>query len=148
MVEHNGDVYPCDFFAETGLRLGNIMETGWDELWHSPRYQAFGACKAHWNAACDACPWLDFCAGDCPRHRYGASRDPRQPSVLCGGWRQFFAHTMPRFRRLAGEIRAERRTRHAMASGAAGGAAVLGRNAPCPCGSGRKFKHCCGARQP
>ncbi|MGI6100528.1 MAG: SEC-C metal-binding domain-containing protein, partial [Kiritimatiellia bacterium] len=21
-----------------------------------------------------------------------------------------------------------------------------GRNAPCPCGSGRKFKHCCGAR--
>ena len=148
MVEHNGDVYPCDFFAETGLRLGNIMKTGWDELWHSPRYQAFGACKAHWNAACDACPWLDFCAGDCPRHRYGASRDPRQPSVLCAGWRQFFAHTMPRFRRLAGEIRAERRARHAMPSGAAGGAAaVLGRNAPCPCGSGRKFKHCCGARQ-
>jgi len=24
------------------------------------------------------------------------------------------------------------------------GAASVGRNAPCPCGSGRKFKHCCG----
>lgn len=22
-----------------------------------------------------------------------------------------------------------------------------GRNAPCPCGSGRKYKHCCGARK-
>jgi hypothetical protein len=22
----------------------------------------------------------------------------------------------------------------------------VGRNAPCPCGSGRKFKHCCGKR--
>ena len=23
----------------------------------------------------------------------------------------------------------------------------IGRNAPCPCGSGKKFKHCCGARR-
>lgn len=26
--------------------------------------------------------------------------------------------------------------------------AAIGRNAPCPCGSGRKFKHCCGAHKP
>ena len=95
----------------------------------------------------DACPWLEVCAGDCPRHRYGVSRDPRQISALCAGWKLFFAHTMPRFRRLADEIRAERRARHALASGAAGGAAAVGRNAPCPCGSGRKYKYCCGARQ-
>lgn len=25
------------------------------------------------------------------------------------------------------------------------GAPKIGRNAPCPCGSGRKFKKCCGA---
>ena len=24
---------------------------------------------------------------------------------------------------------------------------AAGRNAPCPCGSGRKYKHCCGARK-
>ncbi len=30
------------------------------------------------------------------------------------------------------------------AGGAAGGSATPGRNDPCPCGSGRKFKHCCG----
>ncbi|HNJ08571.1 MAG TPA: SEC-C metal-binding domain-containing protein [Plasticicumulans sp.] len=23
-----------------------------------------------------------------------------------------------------------------------------GRNEPCPCGSGRKYKHCCGAGRP
>jgi preprotein translocase subunit SecA len=23
----------------------------------------------------------------------------------------------------------------------------VGRNDPCPCGSGRKYKHCCGANQ-
>nr|WP_234778377.1 SEC-C metal-binding domain-containing protein [Pseudomonas amygdali] len=24
----------------------------------------------------------------------------------------------------------------------------MGRNAPCPCSSGRKFKHCCGSKSP
>src|SRR5262249_26964602 len=28
-----------------------------------------------------------------------------------------------------------------------GSIARVGRNAPCPCGSGKKFKHCCGARR-
>jgi hypothetical protein len=23
---------------------------------------------------------------------------------------------------------------------------AIGRNAPCPCGSGKKYKHCCGAK--
>lgn len=32
------------------------------------------------------------------------------------------------------------------ASAAAGGAARVGRNSPCPCGSGRKYKKCCLAR--
>jgi len=27
-----------------------------------------------------------------------------------------------------------------------GGAASVDRNAPCPCGSGRKYKRCCGAK--
>jgi uncharacterized protein YecA (UPF0149 family) len=26
--------------------------------------------------------------------------------------------------------------------------ASVSRNAPCPCGSGRKFKHCCGSHRP
>ncbi len=25
--------------------------------------------------------------------------------------------------------------------------AVVGRNAPCPCGSGKKYKHCCANKQ-
>jgi len=27
------------------------------------------------------------------------------------------------------------------------GAAIVGRNEPCPCGSGKKYGKCCGARQ-
>ncbi len=145
LVEHNGDVYPCDFFAEPELKLGNIMESEWAELYESPRFRAFGACKAQWNAACDACPWLDLCAGDCLKHRYAGSPDPRQLSYLCAGWKQFYAHTMRRFQQLAMEIRYERTLPPAAIKRAQPIPAGLGRNAPCPCGSGRKYKHCCGA---
>lgn len=34
------------------------------------------------------------------------------------------------------------------ASGRPAAVAKVGRNAPCPCGSGRKFKRCCGSGQP
>ena len=143
LVEHNGDVYPCDFFAEPALKLGNIMETGWAELYQSPAFKAFGACKAAWNPTCDTCPWLDVCAGDCPKHRYAGARDSRRLSYLCEGWRLFYAHTLPRFQELAEAIRRERRAQNAVFQNALPHPAT-GRNSPCPCGSGKKYKHCCG----
>jgi uncharacterized protein len=145
LVEHNGDIYPCDFFAEPGLKLGNIMEHSWEELFDSPVFKAFGACKSAWNPACDACAWVDLCAGDCPKHRYAGSRDPRGLSYLCPGWKRFYSHTADRFQKLAHQIRRDRRMQNAafeMALPTRGPAS--GRNGPCPCGSGKKFKFCCG----
>jgi uncharacterized protein len=144
VVEHNGDVYPCDFFVEQNLRLGNIERDSWDALLRAPEYRGFGRKKQEWNEACDECAWLQFCGGDCLKDRL-LSRDnrPRNLSALCSGWKQFYAHAMPAFEKMAAEIVAER------AVGAAsrkqpkspGGP---GRNDPCPCGSGKKFKKCCG----
>lgn len=147
VVEHNGDVYPCDFFVETDLRLGNVMTDSWGDMLSSPTYLEFGRRKREWNARCDDCEFKRFCAGDCQKHRYYGPRDPRHISRLCAGWRKFYAHTLPGFRRLAEEIkhdrvRAEREaTRRRVRTGTSG---QVGRNDPCPCGSGAKFKKCCG----
>jgi uncharacterized protein len=148
VVEHNGDLYPCDFFVEPALRLGSVMDTTWAQALESPVYAAFGARKARWNAACAACEYLDLCAGDCLKHRGHAAPGPGTLSWLCKGQKKFFRHTLDRFRMLAGEVRARRTQadsvlRHeALWTPAAGGG--VGRNDPCPCGSGRKFKKCCG----
>ena len=32
VVEHNGDVYPCDFYVRPDLKLGNIMTQSWEEM--------------------------------------------------------------------------------------------------------------------
>jgi uncharacterized protein len=114
LVEHNGDVYPCDFFAEPELRLGNIRESEWSQLLQSPRYEAFGRQKSQWNVLCDSCPYLQLCMGDCLKHRfYGGSReqarsDPHRLSWLCSGWKAFYEATLPRFERIARRIQRQR----------------------------------------
>jgi uncharacterized protein len=150
VVEHNGDIYPCDFFVEPDLRLGNIVRDDWATLWSQERFAAFGMDKARWNASCETCSYLALCGGDCQKHRHsqGVERDPRALSVLCEGWKLFYAHTLERFNQLAAGIRQDRAkaeavTRKAM-SLAGLDAVPAGRNDPCPCGSGKKFKKCCG----
>ena len=49
VVERNGDVYPCDFFVSRETRLGNVMESGWDELLARPAacQRATDKCARH-----------------------------------------------------------------------------------------------------
>ncbi len=147
VVEHNGDIYPCDFFVRPDLKLGNIMEDSWEDLLESPAYAEFGARKRKWSAKCTDCEYLRYCAGCCPKNRSYKGENPDQLSILCDGWLQFFDHAMPAFKRLAGDIRSERELaqrdmyRSQMGSAAGG---QIGRNEPCPCGSGKKYKKCCG----
>lgn len=143
VVEYNGDVYPCDFFVERDLRLGNIMERSWQELQQHPVYRRFGSRKTTLHKICGACPYLMLCAGDCPKHR--AKGDARSPqlSSLCVGYRRFFDHALDGFRKLAREIHEERRLSAAPVIQPVAAQQVK-RNGPCPCGSGRKYKRCCG----
>lgn len=107
VVEHTGDVYPCDFFVCPELRLGNILENDWDELWDEPRHTHFGARKAQMHADCAACPYLTFCQGDCPKNRTGhdVSRDPRTLSRLCPAWKRIYAHILPPLKAIAQDLR-------------------------------------------
>ncbi len=149
VVEHNGDVYPCDFYVEPVWKLGNLMHDSWAEMQAAPLYGEFGRRKRLWNERCDECPHVDLCAGCCPKNRHGKGADPRALSVLCEGWLRFFDHARPGLEELARRVAVERAEaeaaqRRELAAVAGEGAGSVGRNAPCPCGSGLKFKRCCG----
>ncbi len=104
VVEHNGDVYPCDFFVEPSLRLGNVHEQDWDELWDDPRHTAFGARKRVLHADCKVCPYVNFCQGDCPKNRSGHGFQMDGAAVrsqLCEGWKRIYAHILPRLEAVA-----------------------------------------------
>ena len=146
VVEHNGDVFPCDFYVRPDLKLGNIMEDSWEDLLASPAYAKFGARKTQWNEKCAECKYLQYCAGCCPKNRPASSQDPTQLSWLCNGWIQFFDHALPKLESLADDVRRQRQqAAMQMRSHMPPPAGKTNRNDPCPCGSGKKYKKCCGS---
>lgn len=137
VVEHNGDVFPCDFFVEDRWKLGNVLTGDLTEMLNSSKQKVFGQLKAKLPRECRTCRWLKYCRGGCTKDRL---RDPTDEGSnhFCRAFMMFFEHADAEFRRLAEEWKAEQR------------AAAARRNAPCPCGSGKRYKHCCEkkARQP
>lgn len=150
VVEHNGDLYPCDFWVREHLRLGNVQHTSWEEAYASEAFKQFGSQKTQWHEACTDCTWRVLCMGDCLKHRIPIAGDPRTLSHLCDGWKAFYAHTHERLEALATQIRSEQdATRRAQAAAAQRGAPQPQAKPPkpndrCPCGSGKKYKKCCG----
>jgi uncharacterized protein len=148
VVEHNGDVYSCDFYVDPEWRLGNIMHDRLFDLLNTERQRTFGQKKADLPESCPECEWLSFCCGGCPRDRF-ADRDGRSKNHLCEGFKIFFSHAHERLLKLAEawknrEAMEAREKQHARAVPQGNVNTKPGRNDPCPCGSGKKFKRCCG----
>ena len=140
VVEHNGDIYPCDFFVESDKKLGNIRRDDPAALLGSAAQRQFGRLKARLPKPCGDCPWLAHCRGGCIRHR-GPWGEAEQPNHFCTAYRALFEHAEPTLRRVARAWNAHKARSTAPAPSSS---RPPGRNAPCPCGSGKKYKRCCG----
>lgn len=105
VVEHNGDVYACDFFVDQGHRYGNLLQTPLAELVALPEVLAFAEAKRSLAAECRTCEFLELCYGGCCKHRVFHADRLDVPTFLCAGLRQFFAHALPRLRPLLDEYR-------------------------------------------
>jgi uncharacterized protein len=145
-LEHNGDLYSCDHFVDPPYLLGNILETPVGDLVRSERQRAFGQAKQETLPAfCRSCEHLFACNGECPKNRILVTPDG-EPGLnwLCAGLKAFFAHTDRRMRLMA-DILARGGEAPEIMDILAAEARTTGRNDPCPCGSGKKFKRCCGS---
>ncbi len=150
-VEHDGGVYSCDHFVDPAHRLGDIGTDHLATLIDGERQSAFGQAKRDGlTASCRACPVLFLCRGGCPKDRFGVSPDGEPGhNVLCHGYRRFFEHARPLLHRLNTLVRRGLPPSSITGELAAGEADLEApwraarRNGPCPCGSGRKYKHCC-----
>jgi len=151
-LEHNGDLYSCDHFVEPNHRLGNILKTPMIELVVSEQQRKFGREKKDaLPRYCRECAVLSICNGECPKNRFSKTPDG-EPGLnyLCAGYKAFFKHADKPMRIMAELIRAKRPASEVMAILARDEGDLktrftsAGRNDPCPCGSGVKFKKCHG----
>ncbi len=138
VVEHNGGVYSCDFFVEPDCLLGNLEQDRLIDLLNSPDQAGFGKRKAGLSEDCRRCQWLKYCSGGCPKERMGGKNN-----LLCPAYKIFFEHSDETFKALARKWKKDQERNRASKS-ATGISRTAGRNDPCPCGSGLKYKKCCG----
>ncbi|MCF7943760.1 MAG: anaerobic sulfatase maturase [Spirochaetia bacterium] len=111
VVEHNGDIFSCDFFVEDAWHLGNILEDDPREIINSRRQELFGKMKSQLAPKCLKCEWLAFCWGGCIKDRV---RDPRDKRFnhFCEAYKIFFSYADQRFRKLMENFR-DRQAREA-----------------------------------
>jgi uncharacterized protein len=135
---------PCDHYVYPDYRLGNLTQTPLDMLAASPQQRQFGLDKAaRLPAVCRTCQWRFACHGGCPKHRFlpTPADDPERLNYFCEANRRFFTHAAPYLSTMARLLAQGRPAAEIMPMLPR---PATDRNAPCPCGSGKKFKHCCG----
>jgi uncharacterized protein len=147
VLEQNGDFYACDHFVNPDHYIGNIMDTSVACLLDSPKQKTFGQVKKKsLPGYCLECEVTWMCNGGCPKNRFIRTPDGEGGlNFLCEGYKRFFTHCRPFVDQIARIW--QNQTRGPMSEGnknpADRGPLKTGRNAPCPCGSGRKYKNCC-----
>lgn len=151
VIEHNGDFFSCDHFVDPGHRLGNIRATPLLEMLEGPAQTEFGRAKRDkLPRYCRECEFLDMCNGGCPKDRFiRAPNGEEGLNYLCAGLKRFFIHSRPYLLKLASLWRAGQpleRVMQLVQAEDAKAPSQTGRNDPCPCGSGQKFKKCCLAK--
>lgn len=147
VVEYNGDVYSCDFFVESDWKLGNVMKNNIIHMLNSQRQKKFGQMKAALPNYCRKCSWLLYCKGGCTKDRV---RDPRDQGLnhFCQSYKMFFEHADNHLKKMAENWKQTHPLESSQQSydirSSAEANRKIGRNEPCPCGSGLKYKKCCG----
>ena len=145
-IEHTGDMYSCDHFVEPRHLLGNIKQEHMITLVASDKQRAFGQDKRDsLTQYCLDCDVRFACHGGCPKDRFATSPygEPGH-HYLCPGYKEFFHHVTKPMTAMAGLLAAGHAPAELMKAYATEDAS-RGRNEPCTCGSGRKWKHCHGA---
>lgn len=102
VVEHNGDVYPCDHFVYPEYKLGNVNKVPLNDIVNSNKMAEFGIDKRNsLPDKCLRCRYFQLCHGECPKHRFAATeRGEAGLNSLCEGLMLFFSHVEPYMKKM------------------------------------------------
>lgn len=144
-LEHNGDVFACDHFVFDEFRIGNISHESYAEIVDGESQSNFAQAKQKkLTSLCKRCDVLNFCNGGCPAHHFVNLGNEEYPhNYLCEGYKAFFRYTRPYFEAIAQAL-GNQKPAHQYHRFLTTSSQAPGRNSPCPCASGKKFKKCCG----
>ncbi|HEY93682.1 MAG TPA: anaerobic sulfatase maturase [Dehalococcoidia bacterium] len=148
IIEHDGGIYSCDHFVNKEHYVGNLITSPLNELVDSDVQYQFGENKQKLlPQQCRSCSWLEVCNGGCPKDRFAISEYGETGlNYLCDGLRRFYSYAEKPLKYVIRQRKAGKRPEVIMAELRDESREKwkgIGRNDPCPCGSGLKAKNCC-----
>ncbi|MBU5626141.1 SPASM domain-containing protein [Oscillibacter sp. MSJ-2] len=99
LIEADGSVFPCDFYALDGYCLGNIRDCSLEEIDRRRRELRFIEDSLRPPEECRSCPWAYLCRNGCRRDRRPG---PGGKNIYCAAYRGFFEYSYERLRQVAG----------------------------------------------
>lgn len=152
ILESDGSVYSCDHFVYPEYYLGNIMETSLLEMVNSEFQNEFSHEKSKLTERCKKCRYVFACNGGCPKHRFTGTGDEKvKQNYLCKGYLKFYKHIEPYMVYMAEQLRKGQAPSNIMNEIKKNQKGDYRYNVKpndlCLCGSGKKFKKCCGIRK-
>ena len=100
VIEADGSVYPCDFYALDRWKLGDVHHNTFAEMEAARRESGFIAQSARLPEECRSCRWLMLCRNGCRRNR----TDDTGRNCFCDAYRGFLEYAYPRLQELAQAI--------------------------------------------
>ena len=162
VIERDGGVYACDHFVRREYKTGDLTKESLGEIVRRLRgggqlaevrqeasgtAEAFGESKhTRLPASCLKCEYLSLCSGGCLKDRFLPREGDFPQYWLCEGLKTFFSFAVPRLKQamsLSARHTPPEVIMRELAAGEREKYRKISRNAPCPCGSGLKFKNCC-----
>lgn len=101
LVEADGTVFPCDFYALDKYKLGNIHSDSIAAMLAGEQSERFVAPSHHVHEACGRCEFFPICRGGCRRDREPVVDGVPGLNIHCDAYRAFFAHALPRMASIA-----------------------------------------------
>lgn len=95
VIEADGSVYPCDFYAMDGYCLGNIVSDSFSSLDRTREDTGFIENSAKLPVACSFCKWRFLCCGGCRRERENG-RGQLAVNYFCSSYKRFFEYAFQR----------------------------------------------------
>lgn len=101
VIESDGSVYPCDFYALDHWKLGSIAEDSLKRMLTGDKEQSFLEESLPVPAQCRACRWYSLCRNGCKRERIPETGLNRWCSVHSA----FFEYAYPRMEEMARQLK-------------------------------------------
>ncbi len=101
LVEADGSVFPCDFYALDQMLIGDFTTDSFEDIEQKRKQLGFIETSRQTHADCPKCKWYRICYGGCRRYREPIMDGKLGKNILCEAYRMLFDYALDRMLKIS-----------------------------------------------